>query len=258
MRVRVRVRVRVGLGLVGSIRAGPYNRLCRLPLGYCTESGPPQGGSPSSGAAPHCPTRAPEARRMATATLAAGCRRVALPQGKLGVKFRAGTTSVSVVRDDSPMAGVLAAGDRVAVLVAAQGDVDCRRMEGAELVELLRASAEESDREAIVTTSPRGCPVLVPAGAPPGGRWQAVAYVGQETLCYSFWCGFFSGFGCCACCCPEPRMWRDFRFVYVAEGKQWTEGGPVTNPRAWTCGASDPLAKAAARGFRQGRPELYI
>ena len=183
---------------------------------------------------------------------------MALPQGKLGVKFRAGTTSVSVVRDDSPMAGVLAAGDRVAVLVAAQGDVDCRRMEGAELVELLRASAEESDREAIVTTSPRGCPVLVPEGAPPGGRWQAVAYVGQDTLCYSFWCGFFSGFGCCACCCPEPRMWRDFRFVYVAEGKQWTEGGPVTNPRAWTCGASDPLAKAAARGFRQGRPELYI
>ena len=84
----------------------------RLPLGYCTESG----GSPSSGAAPHCPTRAPEARRMATATLAAGCRRVALPQGKLGVKFRAGTTGVSVVSDESPMAGVLAAGDRVAVL----------------------------------------------------------------------------------------------------------------------------------------------
>ena len=101
-------------------------------------------------------------------------------------------------------------------------------MEGAELVELLRASAEESDREAIVTTSPRGCPVLVPAGAPPGGRWQAVAYVGQETLCYSFWCGWISlgGTGGCACCCPEPRMWRDFRFVYVAEGKQWTEGGP--------------------------------
>merc|ERR1739841_494798 len=43
----------------------------------------------------------------------AGSRRVALPRGKLGVKFRAGTTSVSVVSDESPMAGVLAAGDRV-------------------------------------------------------------------------------------------------------------------------------------------------
>ena len=53
-------------------------------------------------------------------------------------------------------------------------------------------------------------------------------------MCFSFWC-------CPVCCCP-----RDFRFVYVAEGKQWTEGGPIKYPDGWTCGPSDPLAKAAA------------